>query len=97
VSLPASTHTYGTLDSNLVVESGETVSVFGIYLSNFTGGTVEYLITESDLTTPIMNIVVTTNQAFSSDVKFLADNGIAILSLGDANATATIFHSAAGI
>lgn len=84
----------GTLDADVQVLSGGTVTVFGIILSNTEATNVEITFSDND-DNELFSLSVPAEDTEVFDVPFLADNGIKADALS-ANQKVTFFTSQAG-
>lgn len=93
----ASKYTVGTLDTNLTVENGESVSVYDINISNASGSNIEVDV-QDVLGASIMKIPVSAGSQNREVSPFLADYGIqlALVPTVGGSVTATVFHSHGG-
>jgi hypothetical protein len=95
-ALVAPRHTYGELDADVLVESGETIRVFDVSCYNGTGQAAKFQLQYADGSANYADIGVPSGQTVIYDIQFLADFGLKVLSLGTANASVSIFHSHGG-
>ena len=89
-------HTYGTLGSNVTVESGESIRVFKISFYNGTPIPQKFQIQYADGSATYADVSAGSGDTYVYDVQFLADFGVRIASVADADATVSIFHSGGG-
>lgn len=95
---PAPKVTYSTLETDFLIENGDTITVMGILIANGTASAITVEITEADTTTDILVFRVPADESVSLDTAFLADRGMYVYGsvVGDAAASITVFHSNAG-
>ena len=86
--------TFGTLGSNVVVASNQSVTVSGIILSNTAAGNVEITFSNS-AGTVLFSISVRGEDTVVVDLDFMVDNGLKADAL-TANQKVTFFHSQPG-
>ena len=91
----ASRVTRVTLDANRIIGAGATITVFYILVANSTSSIAEVDIQDGDSKNRI-TVVVPPNSSVPVEVEWIADNGLVISGLGNANVFVTIFHSAGG-
>lgn len=87
----ASNYTQNDLSASRVIAAGS-VHVYGVTLSNNTGGEAVVTIEDADAAA-IMIILMPDNSNFQTAISFLADNGVTISSAGNAAIEFSIFHS----
>ena len=89
-------HTYGTLDANVIVENSASVRIFNISIYNGTGASTKFQLQYADGSGVYADVGVASGQTYIYEVKFLANQGLRIASVSDADATVSIFHSGGG-
>jgi hypothetical protein len=89
-------HTYGTLEANVTVANGSTIRVLKVSVYNGTGAPQKVSLQYGDGSSTYADIGVPSGQTVVYDVGFLADFGLRVASLGDANASVSVFHSNEG-
>ena len=92
--LVASAHTRVTLDVAQTISAGS-IRVQAIVVSNATVTPAEVVFTDADGTN-ILNITVPAQNTIPFEMSWMADNGLLIDSIGDANVVVTVFHGAIG-
>lgn len=92
--LVASKITRSVMDAARTV-SESTIRVHGIVVSNATASVAEVVFTDTD-DTPILNITCPANDSEHWTPVWIADNGLKITSVGDADVVVTVAHSADG-
>ena len=88
--------TYGTLDSDVTVESSQTIRVFWISFWNGTGVPQKFQLQYAIGSGTYADVAVPTNQTYVYEVHFLADFGLKIPSVGSSDASVSVFHSHGG-
>jgi len=88
--------TTGALDSDLSIETGNTITVFCIVVANQNDAAVTDVDIKDGDGNVIIPIAVPQNDTVVIDAVWVADNGITVSSLSDANVHVTVFHSQAG-
>jgi hypothetical protein len=88
--------TYGLLSSTVTIESGETIRVFGLSVWNGTGAPQRVQLQRADTSATFIDLAVPANRTEVFNIKFLAPWGLQVASLGDANASVTVYHSHGG-
>jgi hypothetical protein len=91
----ASLVTRVTLDADRQIESGNSITVYGIIFSNSTTLPAEIDILDGAGTKHI-TATVPPESSVVSEVVFIADSGLTIDSIGDANVVVTVFHNHGG-
>ncbi len=86
--------TRSTLDADRTISTGS-IRVHNIYVSNPTSTGAEIVFTDAD-GTPILNMTVKDCDSEQFPGAWIADNGLKVLGLGDANIVVTILHGAVG-
>lgn len=92
--LIATTHTRVTLDANRTISSSS-IRVSNIVVSNATASPAEVVFTDADGTN-ILNITAPAQSSEFLEVHWIAENGLLITSIGDADVVVTVFHGAPG-
>jgi hypothetical protein len=95
VNYRASVVTRVTLDADRQIASGDSIVVFGIVFSNSTTLPAEIDVLDGAGTKHI-TVTVPPEDTRIVDFEFIADSGLTIDSLGNANVVATVFHSQGG-
>lgn len=80
------------LDDDRTIESGGTITVFGILVANATASAVAVEV-QDIAGTANMTIVVPAGDTRLVDVEWVADRGLQFSSVGSVNVIATVFHS----
>jgi hypothetical protein len=88
--------TYGTLDSNVTVQNGDTIRVFAVSCYNGSGAPVKVQLQFADGSGVYADIGVKVGETELWDNKFLADRGLRVASVGSSAATVSVFHSGGG-
>ena len=83
-----------TLDADRVI-SASSVRVHGVCVSNAAAVAVE-VVFEDNSGIPLLNIVVPALDSRTFEGPWLADNGLNVLGLGDADIVVTVIHSQPG-
>ncbi len=83
-----------TLDAARTISTGS-IRVQNIMISNATVSAAEVVFTDTD-DTPILNITVPPQDSEDWAVVWIADNGLKVTSLGDANVVVTVAHGQDG-
>lgn len=86
--------TRGTLDADVVISTGS-IRVYGLLVSNTSGGALTINFVDDDGTAR-MTLVVGDDETVVVDIPWLADNGLTVSSAGDALAIVTVMHSSVG-
>ena len=89
-------HTYGTLDANVTVESSASVRVYNISFYNGTAMPQKFQIQYADGSSIYADVSAKSGETVIYEVRFLADFGLRIASIGDVLATVSVFHSGGG-
>lgn len=88
----------GTLDADVVIESGQTIRVHSVIVTNGSAGSVAVDFKIGDGTgDPILTLCANTLGCIVFDGKWLADKGLSADSLGDADVVVNVIHSAPGV
>lgn len=91
----ASRVTRVTLDQDQPIAGGESITVFYIVVANST-----VLDAEVDLKdvsgNVLLTIVAPAHQSETLEIEWVADKGLVVDGIGDANVVVTVFHSAGG-
>jgi hypothetical protein len=82
------------LDDDRVISAG-TLHVLGILVSNATISDVE-VVFKNNAAAPILNIAVPAHDSVEFSAQWMADKGLNVASLGDANVVVTVAHGAEG-
>lgn len=80
--------------ADTAIESGGTITVYGIVCANTSGSAETVLIEENDGSTVIQTIQVGANSTEKVNIPFLADQGVKVTP--GANTSVTVYHSKAG-
>ena len=91
----ASKVTTFAMDAARTVSSGETITVFGIIISNTTSNPAD-LVFQNGSGTAIITVTVPANDSKIIDIEFIADDGLVIASAGSADVDVTVFYSQGG-
>ena len=91
----ASRSTQSTLLSDATIQSGSTITVFGIILSNTTNQAAEIVFTDASGTLDFTIICPGCDSKIST-IQFVADGGLKVSGLGDAGVKVAVFHSSGG-
>ena len=94
MSILASKLTRVTLDAARTISTG-TFRVLGIIVSNATVSDVEIVFRDNNATN-LLNITVPAQDSVEFSAAWIAENGLVIPSVGDANVVVTVAHGAAG-
>jgi len=90
----ASRSTRGTLGSNLTIQSGETVNLYGIIIANTTSSPVTVDVQDA-AGAVVMSYRIPADDTKEFQTDILMDGGMVIASV-NANIIATVFHSFGG-
>jgi hypothetical protein len=91
----ASRSTQSTLVSDATIESGFTITVFGIIISNTTNQSAEIVFKDSSGTLDF-TIVCRACDSKISHIEFVADGGLKVSGVGNAGVKVAVFHSSGG-
>lgn len=86
--------TRSTLDADRTISTGS-IRVQNIYVSNPTASGAEIVFTDAD-GTPILNMTVQACDSEQFPGVWIADKGLKVLGLGNANIVVTVLHSSEG-
>ena len=86
--------TRSTLDADRTISTGS-IRVQNIYVSNPTATGAEIVFTDTD-GTPILNMTVQACDSEQFPGSWIADNGLKVLGLNNANIVVTVLHGAVG-
>ena len=81
------------LDAARTLLSAESVTIFGIVFANGAAQTANINVHDGE-DVKRLTVVVPANDTIPIDIEWVADKGIKLPSIGDANVVVTIFHSA---
>jgi hypothetical protein len=97
VNWKASKVTTGALDTALTIESGNTITVFCVIVANQNDdpASVDVEI-KNGVGDVVIPVAVQPNDTVVIDTPWIADGGVSVDSLSDANVHVTVFHSQAG-
>ncbi len=84
-----------TLDADRIIGDGGTIVVFSILVANNTdcAASVEF---QNIAGTAAFTITAAARDSFELEIEFVADGGLQIDSLSDANVIVSVFHSSVG-
>ena len=86
-----------TLDADRVIQGGNSIRVYSVVIANSTSSIAEVDLARNDTNqTKILTITVPAQATHSEHLDFMADQGLQILGLGDANVIVTVLHSQSG-
>ncbi len=97
MNLKATRSSRVTLDADQTIESGEPIAVFFIIVSNAHSDAAEVDFQTGDGTATEFTVSVPANDSIVLDVPYIADKGIKLPSIGNANVIVSVFHSAPGV
>ncbi len=83
-----------TLEADKTFDEGS-IRVHNIYVSNPIGSAAEIVFTDTD-GTPLLNMIAEACDSDQFSGTWIAENGLKVLGLGNANIVVTVLHGASG-